>query len=111
MPSETEEVIYTISSTTAAASDKGIIPVGSKTRTTRPMPKEPIPKYQTSFFQDIEGMDPLEKFMPQRFTLYDGKSAPRSHVNHVRQSMALWNHLDALMCRVFPSSLGDLGLK
>ena len=25
--------------------------------------------------------------------------------------MALWNHLDALMCRVFPLSLGDLGLK
>ncbi|XP_057500863.1 uncharacterized protein LOC130784882 [Actinidia eriantha] len=25
--------------------------------------------------------------------------------------MALWNHMDALMCRVFPSSLGDLGLK
>ena len=25
--------------------------------------------------------------------------------------MALWNHMDALMCRVFPSSLGDLELK
>ncbi|GFS33863.1 hypothetical protein Acr_00g0030950 [Actinidia rufa] len=25
--------------------------------------------------------------------------------------MALWNHMDALMYRVFPSSLGDLGLK
>ena len=25
--------------------------------------------------------------------------------------MALWNHLDALMCRVFPSSLRDLGMK
>ena len=25
--------------------------------------------------------------------------------------MALWNHLDALMCRVFPLSLGDLRLK
>ncbi|XP_057459274.1 uncharacterized protein LOC130749935 [Actinidia eriantha] len=25
--------------------------------------------------------------------------------------MVLWNHIDAFMCRVFPSSLGDLGLK
>ena len=25
--------------------------------------------------------------------------------------MALWNHMDALMCRVFSSSLGDLWLK
>ncbi|GFY91124.1 hypothetical protein Acr_07g0013200 [Actinidia rufa] len=60
---------------------------------------------------EIEGMDPLEKFVPPRFTLYDGKSDPRSHVSHVRQMMALWNHMDALMCRVIPFSLGDLGLK
>ena len=25
--------------------------------------------------------------------------------------MALWNHIYSLMCRVFPSSIGDLGLK
>ncbi|XP_057489936.1 uncharacterized protein LOC130775946 [Actinidia eriantha] len=56
-------------------------------------------------------MDPPKKFVPPRFTLYDGKIDPRSHVSHVRQTMALWNHMDALMCRVFPSSLGDLGLK
>ncbi|GFS35820.1 hypothetical protein Acr_00g0042320 [Actinidia rufa] len=35
----------------------------------------------------------------------------RSHVSHVKQMMALWNHIDALICKVFPSSLGDLGLK
>ena len=56
-------------------------------------------------------MDPLEKFVLPRFILYDGKSDPRSHISHVRQMMALLNHLDALMCRVFPSSLGDLRLK
>ena len=56
-------------------------------------------------------MDPPEKFMPSRFTLYDEKLDQRSHVSHVKQMMALWNHLDVLMCRVFPSSLGDLGLK
>ncbi|GFS30539.1 hypothetical protein Acr_00g0012510 [Actinidia rufa] len=67
--------------------------------------------FQTPFSWEIEGMDPPEKFVPPRFTLYDRKSDPRSHVSHVRQMMALWNHMDALMCRVFPSSLGDLGLK
>ncbi|GFS42836.1 pleckstrin homology (PH) domain-containing protein [Actinidia rufa] len=65
----------------------------------------------TPFSWEIEGMDPREKFVPPRFTLYDGKSDPQSHVSHVRQMMALWNHMDALMYRVFPSSLGDLGLK
>ncbi|GFS29078.1 hypothetical protein Acr_00g0005240 [Actinidia rufa] len=67
--------------------------------------------FQTPFSQEIEGMDTSKKFVPPRFTLYDGKSDPRSHVSHVRQIMALWNHMDVLMCRVFPSSLGDLGLK
>ena len=32
-------------------------------------------------------------------------------MSHVRQMMALWNHMDALMCWVFPSNLGGLGLK
>ena len=52
-------------------------------------------------------MDRPKKFTPPKFNLYDGKSDPRSHVSHVKQMMAL----DAFMCRVFPSSLGDLGLK
>ncbi|GFZ21140.1 hypothetical protein Acr_29g0003020 [Actinidia rufa] len=46
-----------------------------------------------------------------RFTLYDGKSDPRPHISHAKQMMALWNHMDVLMCLVFPLSLGDLGLK
>ncbi|GFY95165.1 hypothetical protein Acr_10g0005500 [Actinidia rufa] len=60
--------------------------------------------FQTPFSREIEGMDPPEKFVPTRFTLYDGKSDPRSHVSHARQMMALWNHMDALMCRIFPST-------
>ncbi|GFS44377.1 hypothetical protein Acr_00g0089970 [Actinidia rufa] len=56
-------------------------------------------------------MDPLEKFTPSRFKLYDGKSYARSHVSHVGQMMAFWNHMNALMCRVFSSSLGDLRIK
>ena len=55
-------------------------------------------------------MDHSEKFNPQKFTMYDGKSNPRSHISHFKQMMALWNHLDTLMCRVFSLSLGDLRL-
>ena len=43
--------------------------------------------------------------------MYIGKSDSRSHISHVRQMMALWNHMEALMFVVFPSSLGDLKLK
>ena len=32
-------------------------------------------------------------------------------MSYVRQIMVLWNHMDALMCQVFPSILGNLGLK
>ncbi|GFZ01188.1 hypothetical protein Acr_14g0008230 [Actinidia rufa] len=87
------------------------LPVGSVAHPVALVRKSMNYGFKTPFSQEIEGMDPPEKFVPPRFTLYDGKSDPRSHVSHVRQMMALWNHMDALMCRVFPSSLGDLGLK
>lgn len=32
-------------------------------------------------------------------------SDPINHVRHYRQTMALYEHDDALMCRIFPSSL------
>ena len=63
------------------------------------------------FSRDIEGMDPPEKFTPSRFTLYNKKSDLRSYVSHVKQMMALRNHLDAWTCCVFLSSLEDLGMK
>ncbi|GFZ00954.1 hypothetical protein Acr_14g0005890 [Actinidia rufa] len=87
------------------------LPVGSVAHPVALVRKSMNYGFKTPFSREIEGMDPPEKFVPPRFTLYDGKSDPRSHVSHVRQMMALWNHMDALMCRVFPSSLGDLGLK
>ena len=40
-------------------------------------------------FPEIEGMDSLEKFNPPTFTMYDGKSNPRSHNSHYRHMMAL----------------------
>ncbi|GFY88833.1 hypothetical protein Acr_06g0007730 [Actinidia rufa] len=39
------------------------------------------------------------------------RSASLRQAYQVKKMMALWNHMDALMCRVFPSSLGDLRLK
>ncbi|GFY80910.1 hypothetical protein Acr_01g0007190 [Actinidia rufa] len=68
-------------------------------------------KIPDSILSRNRSLDPPEQFTPLRFNLYDGKSDSRSHVSHVRQMMALWNHMDALMYRVFPSSLGDLELK
>ena len=54
--------------------------------------------------------------MPSRFTQplfnsYDGKMDSVKHVSHYIQMMSLHTHNDALMCKVFPSSLGPTALR
>ncbi|PSR88326.1 DEAD-box ATP-dependent RNA helicase [Actinidia chinensis var. chinensis] len=107
MPSEIEKGTCARKS----AGESKEVPTCLEIRTAHVKQREATPRYQTPFSQEIEGLDPSEKFMLPRFTLYDGKSNPRPHLSHIRKMMALWNHMDALMCRVFPSSLGNLGLK
>ncbi|GFY90770.1 hypothetical protein Acr_07g0009670 [Actinidia rufa] len=70
-----------------------------------------LPRYQISFTPKIKGMGASKKINPSKFTMYDEKSDPRSHISYYRQMMALWSHHDALMCRVCPSCLGNLKLK
>ena len=62
--------------------DKVIILAKLVARMTKPVPREPILRYQTPFSQDIEGIDPSEKFTPPGFTLYDWKLDLRSHISH-----------------------------
>ena len=40
------------------------------------------------------------------FTIYDGKTDPVEHVSYYNQSMAIYSKNEALMCKIFPSSLG-----
>ncbi|GFZ19683.1 hypothetical protein Acr_28g0003880 [Actinidia rufa] len=56
---------------------KNIISERSVTKTAKSAPRE-LQRYQTPIAPEIEGMDPLEKFNPPKFTLYDGKSNLRS---------------------------------
>ncbi|GFZ15662.1 hypothetical protein Acr_25g0000710 [Actinidia rufa] len=56
-----------------------IMPVGSMAHRVVLVRKGVNFGFQTPFFQEIEGMDPLDKFVPPKFTLYDGKSDLRSH--------------------------------
>jgi len=54
--------------------------------------------------------------MPSRFTRpsfnsYDGKTDLVEHVSHYIQMMSLHTHNDALMCKVFPSSLSPIVLR
>ena len=54
--------------------------------------------------------------MPNRFTWppfnsYDGKTDSVKHVSHYIHMMSLHTRNDALMCKVFPSSLGPTALR
>ncbi|KAF5933474.1 hypothetical protein HYC85_029645 [Camellia sinensis] len=65
----------------------------------------------TPFSLEIETTPLSAGFHQLKFTLYDGKTDPYMHVSHFRQVMAGRRRNDALMCLIFPSSLGKLGLK
>ena len=88
---------------------KKIIPKRSITRIAKSALREQLQRHQTTFTPKSEGMELLEKFNLPKFILYDGKSDPRSHISYFKQIMVLWNHLEALMCKVFPSSLVTSG--
>ena len=51
------------------------------------------------------------KFAPLNLISYNGKSNPVAHLSHYRQSMAFYSGNNSLMCRIFPSSLGEVALR
>ena len=53
----------------------------------------------------------LKWFNKPPFISYDGKVDPVEHVSHYIQMMSLYSQNVALMCKVFPSSLGPTALR
>ena len=53
----------------------------------------------------------LSRFTRPPFNSYDGKTDPVEQVSHYIQMMSLHTYNDALMCKVFPSSLGPTALR
>ncbi|XP_028061818.1 uncharacterized protein LOC114265249 [Camellia sinensis] len=76
-----------------------------------PVDKELARLTATPLSPEIESTPLLSRFHQPKFTLYDDKMDPYMHVSHYRQVMAGHRHNDALMCLIFPASLGELGLK
>jgi len=66
---------------------------------------------QSPFLRDIEGAPMLSRFTRSPFNIYNGKTNQVEHVSHYIQMMALHAHNDALICKVFPSSLGPTVLR
>jgi hypothetical protein len=63
------------------------------------------------FSKEIERACLPRNFSAPTYVIYDGKADPVGHISHYRQSMALHLGNNALMCRMFPSSLGPMSLR
>uniref|UniRef100_A0A2N9J681 Integrase catalytic domain-containing protein n=1 Tax=Fagus sylvatica TaxID=28930 RepID=A0A2N9J681_FAGSY len=63
------------------------------------------------FSSRIERAKLPARIAPLNLITYNGKTDPVAHLSHYRRSMALHNGDDILMCRIFPSSLGDVALR
>ena len=66
---------------------------------------------RSPFSNEIERAPMLSRFTRPLFNSYDGKTDPVEHVSHYIHMMSLYTHNDALMCKVFPSSLGSTALR
>ncbi|XP_075642031.1 uncharacterized protein LOC142613532 [Castanea sativa] len=51
------------------------------------------------------------RFSQPIFTIYNGRTDPVEHVSHFNQKMAVYSNNEALMCRVFHSSLGPVAMR
>ena len=66
---------------------------------------------RSPFLDDIERAPMPSRFTCPPFNSYDEKTNSVEHVSHYIQMMSLHTNNDALMCKVFPSSLGPMALR
>ena len=63
---------------------------------------------KSPFIRRIEGASLPRWFNQPTFSLYNGRTDPVECVSHFNQKMAVHSKDDALMCKIFPSSLGPM---
>ena len=66
---------------------------------------------KSPFTWRIEGGKLLRRFTQPTFTMYNGRTDPVEHVSHFNQRMVVHSKNEALMCKVFPSSLGPVTMR
>ena len=66
---------------------------------------------KSPFTCHIEGATLLRRFQRPAFTLYNGNTYLVEHVSQFNQRMAVHAKNEALMCKVFPSSLGPATIR
>ncbi|XP_050273174.1 uncharacterized protein LOC126716188 [Quercus robur] len=66
---------------------------------------------QSPFTRRIEGAELPRWFHQPTFVIYNGRMDPVEHVSQFNQRMAVYFRDEALMCKVFPSSLGPMAMR
>ena len=66
---------------------------------------------RSPFTRNIEGASLPRRFHQPTFSLYNGRTDPVEHVSHFSQKMAVHSKDEALMCKIFPSSLGPMAMR
>ena len=66
---------------------------------------------KSPFTRRIERVVPPRRFHQPTFTIYNRRTNSMEHVSHFNQRMAVYSKDEALMCKVFPSSLGPVVMR
>ena len=67
--------------------------------------------YRSPFSEEIESTNLLQRFTRPTFIIYDGKTDPVEHVTYYNQSMTIYSKNEALICKIFPFSLGPTTIR
>ena len=66
---------------------------------------------KSPFTRRFEGASLPRRFNQPTFSHYNGWTNPMEHVSHFNQKMAVHSKDEALMCKIFPSSLGLMAMR
>ena len=66
---------------------------------------------RSPFAHRIEGAKLPRRFNQPTFAIYNGRADPVEHISQFNQRMAIYSQNEALMCKVFPSSLGPMVIR
>ena len=66
---------------------------------------------KSPFTRGIEKEKLPKRFHQPTFTMYNGCTDPVEHVSQFKQKMTVHSQDEALLCRVFPSSLGPMPMR
>ena len=66
---------------------------------------------RSPFTRSIKGVSLPRRFHQPTFSLYNGRMNPVEHVSHFSQKMIVHSKDEALMCKIFPSSLSPMAMR